>query len=220
MGDVKVTYYGHSMFLIEDSRMTLVIDPFDKNVGYPLPELKAKVVLVSHDHFDHNNVAIIKGVRHIIKESDSFPFLMGSLRIVGLSSYHDDCQGKDRGENIIFKWKMSGLTFVHMGDYGEAGLSMEQTEFISGADVLMIPVGGRYTIDCHKAHEIAEVINSAITIPMHYKTNCCKIDINDAGEFVSNFDNPVFHTSSVNISSDKLPETKEIWVLEPFNESL
>jgi len=215
MGDVKVTYYGHSMFLVEDPGINLITDPFGENVGYPMPELEAKLVLVSHDHFDHNNAAMIKGVSHIIKEDEPFPFLMGSVRIESCSSYHDDCQGKERGKNIIFKWKMSGLTFVHMGDYGEAGLSMEQSEFISGADILMIPVGGRYTIDCHKAQEIAEAINPSIVIPMHYKTNCCKIDINDAGEFVSTFDNPVFNASTVTISSSKLPKQTEVWVLEP-----
>ena len=195
--------------------MTLFIVPFDENVGYPLPELKAKLVLVSHDHFDHNNAAMIKGVRHIINKIEPFPFLMGSVKIENFSSYHDTRQGKERGNNIIFKWKLSGLTFVHMGDYGEAGLSMEQSEFISGADILMIPVGGRYTIDCHKAQEIAEAINPAITIPMHYKTNCCKVDIDDAGEFVSTFEDPVFHLSAVTIYAGKLPETREVWVLEP-----
>jgi len=217
MGNVKVTYYGHSMFYVEDPGMTMVIDPFGENVGYPLPELQAKLVLVSHDHFDHNNTAMIKGVSHIIKEIEPFPFLMGSVRIESCNSYHDDCQGKERGKNTIFKWRMSGLTFVHMGDYGEAGLSMEQSEFISGADILMIPVGGLYTIDYKKAQEIAEVINPTITIPMHYKTNCCKIDINDAGEFVSTFEDPVFHAPSVTISSDKLPKQREVWVLEPVS---
>jgi len=217
MGNVNITYYGHSMFLVEDSRINLIIDPFGENVGYNLPELEAKLVLISHDHFDHNNAAMVKGVRHIINKVEPFPFLMGSVRIVGLSSYHDDRQGNDRGENIIFKWKMSGLTFVHMGDYGEAGLSMEQAECIAEADVLMIPVGGVYTINCQKAQEIVEALNPSIAIPMHYKTNCCMVDINDAEEFVSFYENPVFHTSPVTISSKKLPEKTEVWVLEPLH---
>ncbi len=217
MGDVNFTYYGHSMFLVEDSRINLIIDPFGDNVGYPLPELEAKLVLVSHDHLDHNNAAMVKGVRHVLNKIEPFPFLMGSVRIGGCSSYHDDRQGKDRGENIIFKWKMSGLTFVHMGDYGEAGLSMEQAECISRADVLMIPVGGVSTIICQKAHEIVEALNPSIVIPMHYKADGCKIDINDAEEFVSFFENPVFHTSTIKISTDMLPEKTEVWVLEPIH---
>jgi len=217
MGDVNVTYYGHSMFFIEDSRTDLVIDPFSENVGYPLPELEAKLVLISHDHLGHNNAAMVKDVRHVINKIEPFPFLMGSVRIVGCSSYHDKRQGKDQGENIIFKWKMSGLTFVHMGDYGEAGLSMEQAECISEADVLMIPVGEVYTITCRKAQEIIEALNPAIVIPMHYKTNCCKRDINNAEEFLSFFENPIFNTSTISISPDKLPEKTEVWVLKPIH---
>ncbi len=216
MGNVNVTYYGHSMFFVEDPRINLVIDPFNENVGYPLPEVEAKLVLVSHDHFDHNNVVMIKGFRHILKEVEPFPFVMGSVRIESCRSYHDDCRGKNWGENIIYKWKMSGLTFVHMGDYGEAGLSMDQAEFISGVDVLMIPVGGVRTISCQKAREIVEVFSPAIAIPMHYKTNCCKVDINDAEEFVSLFEDHVAQKSTITISPDKLPEKTAVWMLEPI----
>ncbi len=217
MGYVNFTYYGHSMFHAEDARINLVIDPFGETVGYDFPALEANLVLVSHNHFDHNNAEMVKGVRHVLNKIEPFPFLMGSVRIVGCSSYHDDYQGRDRGDNIIFKWKMSGLTFVHMGDYGEAGLSLEQAECIAGADVLMIPVGGVSTISCKKAYEIAEALNPSIVIPMHYKTNCCKMDINDAEEFVSFFNNPVFHPSTITISSDKIPDETELWVLEPLH---
>jgi len=130
-----------------------------------------------------------KDFYNVIKEIEPFPFLIGTLKIESCPSYHDTCQGKERGENIIFKWRMSGVTFVHMGDYGEAGLSMEQADFISGADVLMIPVGGVYTIGCQTAQEIVEAINPSIVIPMHYKTSRCQININDAGDFVSSFEN-------------------------------
>ena len=170
-------------------------------------------MLVSHDHFDHNNAVLVKGARQVINDIE--PFLMGPVNIEGCYSYHDAFQGEERGGNIIFKWRMSGVTFVHMGDYGEAGLSMEQAEFISGTDVLMVPVGGVYTIGCQKAQEIVEAINPSIVIPMHYKTSCCQLNIDDAGEFVSSFENPVFHTSTATILSDKLPETMEVWVLEP-----
>ena len=217
MGEVNVTYFGHSMFFVEDPRMNLIIDPYGKNIGYPLPELAAKLVLVSHDHLGHSNAAIVKDVRHVLNKVEPFPFLMGSVRILGLSSYHDEHQGKEQGDNIIFKWTMSGLTFVHMGDYGEAGLSMEQAEYISEADVLMIPIGEVHTITCRKAQEIVEAINPAIVIPMHYKTKCCKKDISDAKEFLSLFDKPTFNTATVTISPGKLPENTEVWVLESIH---
>ena len=215
MGDLKITYYGHSMFLVEDEQNQLVTDPFDESVGYLLPDLEAKVVLVSHGHFDHNNASLVQGASHVINKIEPFPFLMGTLKIEGCPSYHDTCQGKERGENIIFKWHMSGVTFAHMGDYGETGLSEEQQIFLSGTDVLFVPVGGIYTIDWRKAIELVELVKPKVTIPMHYKTGCCQLNIDDAGEFVSSFENPVFHTSTATIFSDKLPETMEVWVLEP-----
>ncbi len=217
MGNVNVTYYGHSMFLVEDSRSNLVIDPFDETVGYPLQELEAKLVLVSHNHIDHNNIKIVKGIWHVLDKVETFPFVMGSVRIESCRSYHDDCRGNNWGENIIYKWKMSGLTFVHMGDYGEAALSMEQAEFISGVDVLMIPVGGVHTIRCQKAREIVEVFSPAVIIPMHYKTTYCKMDINDAEEFVSLFEDPVPKKSTVTVSPGKLPEKSTVWLLDPVH---
>jgi len=213
MGEIEVTYFGHSMFLVQDEQNQLVTDPFDESVGYPLPEVEAKVVLVSHDHFDHNNASLVKGARHIIRKTE--PFIMGSLKIEGCRSYHDAFQGKKRGENIIFKWHMSGVTFAHMGDYGEEELTDKQLKFLSETDVLMVPVGGVYTIDCRKAREFVEQINPSVAIPMHYKTNRCLININDAGDFVSTFENPVFHGESVTISGVQLPEATEVWVLEP-----
>ena len=121
MDKIKITWFGHAMFLVENPEVKLVTDPFDEQVGYPVPELDADIVLVSHEHFDHNNVSILKGVRHIIKETG--PFSFDKVKIEGLSSYHDDARGKKRGQNIIFKWIMSGVSIAHMGDYGELHLS-------------------------------------------------------------------------------------------------
>ncbi len=213
MEEVKVTWYGHAMFHVENPRVKLVTDPFDKAVGYPLPGVEADAVLVSHDHFDHNNVSLVKNARHVVRETE--PLLIGPVKIEGCRSYHDEVKGQQRGENLIFKWQMSGITFVHMGDYGEDALSLEQVEFLSGADILMLPVGGVYTIDGHKAREIVEAVKPSAVIPMHYKTKRCLIDLNDAGEFVSFFEHTAFCGSSVVVSSANFPSPTEVWVLEP-----
>ena len=211
--EVTLTWFGHSMFLAEDSRVKLVTDPFDEKVGYPLPEVQADVVLVSHEHFDHNNVSLVKGFRHALRDTE--PFSMGTVKIEGCPSYHDDAGGQIRGDNIIFKWRISGITFVHMGDYGETRLSKDQDEFISAADVLMIPVGGVYTIESQRAKEIIELIKPSIVIPMHYKTKHCNIDIKELSDFLTDAENFIFSPSSVTISAENLPEETEIWVLEP-----
>ncbi len=152
MVEVNITWFGHSMFLFENPQLRLLVDPFDESVGYPLPEVDADVVLVSHDHHDHNNVSLLKNVDRIVK-NDLTAFL-GTSKIEGCSSFHDECGGAERGDNTIYKWNMSGITFVHMGDYGEPGLTRQQLEFIQGASVLMIPVGGIYTIGAAEAVQI------------------------------------------------------------------
>ena len=212
MEEVKVTWFGHAMFLVEDSRIKMVTDPFDEKVGYPLPEVQADVVLVSHEHFDHNNVSLVKYYRHAIRGTE--PFLMGPVKIEGCFSYHDDAQGQKRGENIIFKWRMSGVTFAHMGDFGEADLTEEQHQFMSGVDVLMIPIGGVYTIDCQKAKEIVGLIKPSIVIPMHYKTKHCQIDINEGSDFLTGYDDFKICPSCVTISAATLPAKTEAWVLD------
>lgn len=211
--EVTLTWFGHAMFLMDDSQFKIVTDPFDQKVGYPLPEVQADVVLVSHEHFDHNNVSLVKNFRHAIRKPE--PFSMGPVKIEGCPSYHDDAGGQKRGKNIIFKWRMSGLTFVHMGDYGEAGLSKDKEEFISEADVLMIPVGGVYTIDCERSKEIIELIKPPIAIPMHYKTKYCNIDINEASDFLTDHADFKVCPSSVTISAENLPHETEIWAMEP-----
>jgi len=211
MDKIKITWFGHAMFLIENPNVKLVTDPFDEQVGYPVPQLDADVVLVSHEHFDHNNISALKGVRHIIKETD--PFYFDTVKIEGCLSYHDDAQGKKRGKNIIFKCNMSGVSIAHMGDYGEPYLSFEQKEFLKGIDVLLLPVGGVYTIDGPKAGKFVEELKPKIVIPMHYKTEYCSIGINDITAFLKTVKDVKHFPSFVTISADTLPSETEVWLL-------
>lgn len=213
MSEIKITWFGHAMFLFENPNVKLVTDPFDEQVGYPVPELEADVVLVSHEHFDHNNVSLIKGAHHIIK--DTFPVEINSIKIEGCPSFHDDAQGKKRGKNIIFKWNMSGVTIAHMGDYGESSISRQQKDFLKRLDVLLLPVGGVYTINGQKAWEIVEELKPRIVIPMHYKTEHCKIAIKSIEEFLKNVTDVKHFPSSVTISEGTLPVKTEIWQLAP-----
>lgn len=213
MSEIKITWFGHAMFLFENPNVKLVTDPFDEQVGYPVPELETDVVLVSHEHFDHNNVSLLKGTYHAI--TDTSPVNINNIKIEGCPSFHDDAQGKKRGTNIIFKWNMSGVTIAHMGDYGESNLSRQQKEFLKGLDILLLPVGGVYTIDGRKAWEIVEELKPRIVIPMHYKTEHCKIGIKSIEEFLKNVTDVKHFPSSVIISAGTLPIKTEIWQLAP-----
>lgn len=159
MSHAVVTWYGHSCFRIEMAGRSLIIDPYA--VGYVpglrLPELTADAALVSHDHADHN------AVEQVILTGRELSF---SVRTV--SSAHDHHNGARRGENLIHVFEGEGLRLVHMGDLG-CVLTPEQAEEIGRPDLLILPVGGNFTIDAEEAHAVMELLHPRVTIPMHYR---------------------------------------------------
>lgn len=182
---MKIRYLGHSCFLLTGaSGATVVTDPYG-DIGYSLPRgLKADVVTVSHDHFDHNNVKGIDGEPEIVCGEGNYRF--SDVSITGIGSFHDDARGRKRGGNIVYKFVADGLTVCHLGDLGEE-CSEALLKKIGGADILLIPVGGIYTIDGRQAKEYADKIRPAIVIPMHYKTPDLSIELNGIGEFLGLF---------------------------------
>ena len=206
---MKIQYLGHSCFrLIESTGTTIITDPY-KEIGYELPKgLKADAVTVSHGHFDHNNAGIIGGHPRII-DKEGFYQLPG-VGITGIKSYHDDCGGALRGENIIYKFGMDGLEICHLGDLGEE-CSSELLEMILPVNTLLIPVGGTYTIDAERAKEYVDRIMPEIVIPMHYKTRSLTLDLDKADVFLNLFDDEETEISQKNtleFSRDDLTEEK------------
>ena len=206
---MKIQYLGHSCSrLIESTGTTIITDPY-KEIGYELPKgLKADAVTVSHGHFDHNNAGIIGGHPRII-DKEGFYQLPG-VGITGIKSYHDDCGGALRGENIIYKFGMDGLEICHLGDLGEE-CSSELLEMILPVNILLIPVGGTYTIDAERAKEYVDRIMPEIVIPMHYKTRSLTLDLDKADVFLNLFDDEETEISQKNtleFSRDDLTEEK------------
>ena len=156
---MTITWYGHSCFLLESSCGSLVFDPYapGKVPGWELPALCADKVVCSHGHADHNWA---EGVLLSGK-----PF---TGAITQIPSFHDDRRGALRGENLITLVEAEGLRVVHMGDIG-CPLTQEQLDALGRVDVLMIPVGGHYTVDAAQAGEIAKALGAAIVIPMHFR---------------------------------------------------
>ncbi|MFA6322552.1 MAG: MBL fold metallo-hydrolase [Candidatus Buchananbacteria bacterium] len=166
---MNIYWYGQSFFKIEGDKSVLVIDPFDNSFGLKLPRLSADVVTVSHDHSDHNNVDSIKGI------GDDDPFVITSpgeyevkgIFIQGMAAFHDDKEGSEQGENIIYRYDIDGISLAHLGDLGHS-LTDHQLEKLEGVDILFIPVGGGSTIDAKKATEVISQLEPRIVIPMHY----------------------------------------------------
>lgn len=183
---MKIEYLGHSCFkLTESTGTTVVTDPYDEAIGFSMPKVRADAVTVSHDHYDHANTGAVEGDPVIIDKEGNYD--LPGVVINSVKSFHDVCRGKKRGENIIFKFRMDGIDVCHLGDLGEA-CSAELIENILPVNVLLIPVGGTYTIDAAMAKEYVDRIMPEIVIPMHYKTKQTKIDIDRADEFLHLFD--------------------------------
>lgn len=178
---MKIRYLGHSCFECTDKNgRVLITDPYTK-VGYELPKgLRADVVTVSHGHFDHNYFSAIQTEKVI---TEGAPCTIKGVEIFGVDSFHDEKQGELRGKNVIFVFKMDGLTVCHLGDIGEK-VSQSLVEKIGKVDVLLLPVGGTYTIDAFGAKEYADAIQPKIVIPMHYKPLDGRIDIADIQPFL------------------------------------
>ena len=164
-----ITYHGHSEFYLECANgFCLLTDPYDDHVGYPMGTYRADAVTVTHGHGDHSFIQKATGAPAIIDSAGEW-HPAPEVKITAIPSVHDDANGEKRGKNLIMKMEMEGLTLVHLGDQG-APLTREQIAALGKIDVLMIPVGGFYTIDAATARDTVKALSPRITIPMHYKT--------------------------------------------------
>jgi L-ascorbate metabolism protein UlaG (beta-lactamase superfamily) len=188
-----IQYYGHSCFKLTtkpagrgQADVNIFLDPFDKSIGLRPPQGSADLVLVSHNHPDHNNSAAIKGEPNVIDIPGEYS--VKGVNIVGFPSFHDDKGGAERGLNTIFILESEDLRICHLGDLG-TDLTEKQYDAISGVDILMIPVGGNYTIDGEKAAKMVKKIEPRVVIPMHFKTKGVTEDIEDEKKFCDEIGN-------------------------------
>jgi len=165
---MKIKWLGHSCFLLtSQSGIRVVTDPFNEKVGYRLPEVEADVVTTSHGHGDHNHTAVIRG--SFVHISQPGRYLERGIEISGTAVFHDEDNGEKRGKNTIFKFRIDGINICHCGDLGHL-LTSAMVEELGAIDVLLIPVGGVYTVDAAAASEVVRQLKPGISIPMHFKT--------------------------------------------------
>ncbi|MCH3950837.1 MAG: MBL fold metallo-hydrolase [Acidaminococcus sp.] len=213
---MELTYYGHSFFTLKsDEGITIAMDPFDDSVGYPLPQVKAQLVLTSHDHFDHNNSSLIEDKRLVICGPGEFSY--GPVRVMGIPAYHDAEQGKLRGKNTIYRIEVDGVAFCHCGDLGHL-LDHQTRETLGKIDVLLVPVGGISTIDAHEAAILCHQIKPKLVIPMHYKTPCLTFELGELEPFLEEMHAPAKNQKhTFFISKYALPDNLRI-VIPSFME--
>jgi len=210
----RIVWHGHACFEINGSS-TVVIDPHDgKSIGIKTPVVRADVVLISHDHFDHNCVRIVKGDFVTVRDTEERE--IDGIRIRGIEAYHDDVKGDKRGVINIYRFEMDGITFCHCGDLGHI-LSQEQLAAIGRVDVLFLPVGGVFTIDGEMAHIIVEQLRPKVVIPMHFRIGGLSLSIQTLEPFLRDVsDDLVFRVGNeLEIYPEDLPQTTEYWVFCP-----
>ena len=210
---MRIRWHGHACFEASDG-VTVVTDPHDgKSIGIPPPRVKADIVLVSHNHFDHNSVRSVKGQNSRVFDKPG-RFVDGGVEIAGVPSFHDDAGGQKRGPMVLFAFKMDGIRFCHLGDLGSTLGDKELAE-IGDVDVLFVPVGDIFTIDAVRAWQVVRSVNPLVAIPMHYRTGGLSLSIKTVDPFLEGAGEGV---EVVNVGNEMvfdredLPESLSVWV--------
>jgi L-ascorbate metabolism protein UlaG (beta-lactamase superfamily) len=184
---MKIKWLGHSAFLITtESGVKVITDPYKSGsyggaVGYDTIEDAADVVLVSHDHDDHSCVESVCGDPIVLRDAGEHE--SKGLKFKGIETYHDNSKGRERGKNTVFVFEADGATVCHLGDLGHT-LSADTASEIGKVDILLVPVGGFYTIDADEATSVVDTLNPCVVIPMHYKTKKLGFQIDGVEKFL------------------------------------
>jgi len=211
---VAIRWWGQGTVSIETWwNGSIVIDPYNDKIGYEIPNLSADLVLVTHEHSDHNNVDAVGGepkvvrglnrdggVRSIYNALDRWPnqdeakWRDARLRVArgphpvqvtSIPAWHDDSEGSERGAVAMFLIEVDGVRILHCGDLGQTELNSMQLEAMGKVDVLLLPVGGVYTIDGPQAWKIVEQVKPRTVVPIHYKTDALTIPLEPIDKFLT-----------------------------------
>lgn len=211
---MKLQYLGHSSFrIISDMGMTVVTDPYKSDmVGLQMPQVRCDVVTMSHHHADHDCTESILG--HPTEIDVCGACAADDVAINSFETFHDDKKGSLRGKNLVFTFLVDGLKIAHLGDIG--CLDEKVAQSLVGCDLLLVPVGGTYTVDHLGAKWYVDKINPKIVIPMHYKLGTSTIDISPVDDFLSLFDQQqIRHVGdTLNLFDTPENETPLVYVMD------
>lgn len=184
---MNIRYLGHSCFRLEDSAGTsIVTDPYG-DVGFSMPKgVRANAVTVSHSHYDHCNVKAVEGNPIVFSQAGNYA--VGGISITAWKTFHDDAMGRKRGENLVFKFRIDGMEVCHLGDIGESCTPSLVARLLP-IDVLLIPVGGTFTIDAPQAKAYVDALQPAVILPMHYQVEGLTLGIEGVDAFLRQFQN-------------------------------
>ena len=214
---MKVKWLGHASFMItSDSGTRIITDPYKTGGALNYDEIKesAEIVTVSHEHFDHNYVESVGGNPEVVNAAGSKE--VKGIKFDGISTYHDDTEGSQRGSNLIFCFEVDAVRLCHLGDLGHP-LSPRQVADVGKVDILLAPVGGNYTIDATIATEVSGKLAPKIIIPMHFKNErCSSFPVAGVDDFLKGKDNVTrLEVSEAEFKAAALPAATQIVVLKP-----
>ena len=207
---LQIRWHGHSCFEITNE-VTVVTDPHDgRSIGIPAPNVKGDIILVSHDHYDHNSVkSVDKEDSKVV--TDERKRTISGIQIEGVPTFHDEVRGTKRGKNIVYKFTIDGINFCHLGDLGH-DLDKESINNIGQIDILFIPIGGTFTIDANQAWNIINKVKPKIVIPMHYKIGGLSLPIAGIDQFLDKNKYKILKVGNeIDIEKEDLPDEPEIW---------
>jgi L-ascorbate metabolism protein UlaG (beta-lactamase superfamily) len=214
---MKIKWLGHAAFLItSDNGTKIITDPYETNESIKYTEINetADIITTSHEHFDHNNTAAVQGNPEIV--SGPFNGNVKGIEISGTATFHDDSGGSDKGGNNIYCLNIDGIKICHVGDLGH-DLNNEQVAQVGQVDVLIVPVGGFYTIDAETAARVAEKLAAKVIIPMHFRNERIDFPIAGVDEFLKGKSNvTMLDSCEIEIKKEDLPATTKIIVLQPI----
>jgi L-ascorbate metabolism protein UlaG (beta-lactamase superfamily) len=218
LAQMKVKWLGHACFLLtSDSGLRIITDPYTAGafgLDYASPSEVADLVTVSHDHADHNNVAAVRGNPQVVRGVGSQE--VKGIQFKGIDSAHDRSSGSERGSNTIFCFALDGINVCHLGDLGH-DLSDQTVADIGDVDVLLIPVGGNFTIDAAAADRVCQKLAPKVVIPMHFKNDRCPgFPVAGVDDFTRRRHQVrTIAGSEVELKKEQLPATTETIVLRP-----
>ena len=210
---MRIRWHGHACFEIAGSSI-VVTDPHDgKSIGIRPPKASADVVLVSHDHFDHNCSRVVEGADTSVIAEPVMTVERG-VRVEGVEAAHDDQGGAKRGKVTLFRFELDGVSFCHLGDLGHM-LDDVQADRLAGVDFLFVPVGNVFTIGPEKAKQLVERLAPKVAVPMHYRTPGLSLSIRPVQDFLGLVEEnrTVKVGNEIEFTSDDLPRAgTDIWV--------
>lgn len=214
---MEIHFLGHASFKLKGKKAIVVTDPYDPTiVGLKYPKTETNIVTVSHQHADHNYIDGLEKKDLVITGPGEYEAF--GVKIWGIATYHDKAEGKDRGKNTVFRIEMDKISVVHLGDLGHK-LTDAQVDGLDGVDVLLIPVGGYYTINAEEAALVVSQLEPKIIIPMHYSKPGMNPELVKNLAAVEEFlkemgKGGIIPQSKLILSKDKLPVEPTVVVLE------